>query len=161
MKLVKGLLLGSAATLAVVAGAQAADLPTKNGAPAAEYVKVCKGGDVAGFIIPGSDACLKISGYISAQIAMGNVADEYWASTSGLRTASKYASDIGLYTRGQVNFDAVTNTAMGPLLAHIELRANAGDSRFDSTSGAALNAGYVQWAGFTAGKHSSFYWPTP
>ena len=73
MTLTKSLLLGSAATLVVVAGAQAADLPTKKGAPAAEYVKVCKVGDIAGFIIPGSDTCLKISGYVNAQVAMGNV----------------------------------------------------------------------------------------
>ena len=77
MTLTKSLLLGSAATLVVVAGAQAADLPTKKGAPAAEYVKVCKVGDIAGFVIPGSDTCLKISGYVNAQIAMGNVANEY------------------------------------------------------------------------------------
>ena len=77
MTLMKSLLLGSAATLVVVAGAQAADLPTKKGAPAAEYVKVCKVGDIAGFIIPGSDTCLKISGYVNAQIAMGNVDDDY------------------------------------------------------------------------------------
>ena len=76
MTLMKSLLLGSAATLVVVASAQAADLPTKKGAPAAEYVKVCKVGDIAGFIIPGSDTCLKISGYVNAQIAMGNVKDE-------------------------------------------------------------------------------------
>ena len=62
MTLMKSVLLGSAATLVVVAGAQAADLPTKKGAPAAEYVKVCKVGDIAGFIIPGSDTCLKIGG---------------------------------------------------------------------------------------------------
>ena len=161
MKLVIGLLIGSATMLVAVAGAQAAELPTKSSAPGAEYVKVCNGGGAAGFVIPGSDACLRISGYVSAQIAMGNVADDYWASTSELRTASKYASDIGLYTRGQVNFDAVTNTAMGPLLAHIELRDNAGDGRFDWTAGTPLNAAYVQWAGFTVGKHSSFYWPSP
>ena len=86
MTLTKSLLLGSAATLVVVAGAQAADLPTKKGAPAAEYVKVCKVGDIAGFIIPGSDTCLKISGYVNAQIAMGNVSDERqnrWLGTSG------------------------------------------------------------------------------
>ena len=77
MTVMKSLLLGSAATLVVVAGAQAADLPTKKGVPAAEYVKVCKVGDIAGFIIPGSDTCLKISGYVNAQIAMGNVKDEY------------------------------------------------------------------------------------
>jgi len=180
MTLMKSLLLGSAATLVVVAGAQAADLPTKKGAPAAEYVKVCKVGDIAGFVIPGSDTCLKISGYVNAQIAMGNVKDEYtlaplpvkwlwspdfpypgWQNTATALKKTKAAdqvSDIGYYTRGQVNFDAVTNTAMGPLLAHIELQANAGDNRFDSTSGGAvLNAGYVQWAGITAGKHGSFY----
>ena len=161
MTLTKSLLLGSAAALLIVAGAQAADLPTKKGAPAAEYVKVCNGGDIAGFIIPGADACLKISGYVSAEIAMGAVADEYWASASELRTASRRAGDFGYYTRGQVDFDAAANTAMGPLLAHVGLQTDAGDSRFDATQAAALNAAYVQWAGFTAGKHSSFYWPSP
>src|SRR6476620_7213672 len=40
MKLVKSLLLGTAAGLATVAGAQAADLPARNAAPV-EYVRVC------------------------------------------------------------------------------------------------------------------------
>jgi hypothetical protein len=159
MTLMKSLLLGSAATLVVAAGAQAADLPTKKGAPAAEYVKVCKVGDIAGFIIPGSDTCLKISGYVNAQIAAGNVKNEYYAGTTVLSNASKYVDSVGYYTRGQVNFDAVTNTAMGPLLAHIELQGDSGDNRFDSNngSGVVLNEGYVQWAGVTAGKHPSFY----
>ena len=155
MTVMKSLLLGSAATLVVVAGAQAADLPTKKGAPAAEYVKVCKVGDIAGFIIPGSDTCLKISGYVNAQIAMGNVKNEFtlaplptvlpslpgFLSWQHTNTAMKETStadqvnDIGYYTRGQVNFDAVTNTAMGPLLAHIELQGDSGDGKFDSNRG--------------------------
>jgi len=153
----KSLLLGSAATLVVVAGAQAADLPTKKGAPAAEYVKVCKVGDIAGFIIPGSDTCLKISGYVNAQIAGGNVKDEYFASSNTVTSAAKYVNDLGFSTRGQVNFDAVTNTAMGPLLAHIEIQSNSGVGFDPLGNGAVLNAGYVQWAGITAGKHGSFY----
>jgi hypothetical protein len=167
MTLTKSLLLGSAATLVVVAGAQAADLPTKKGAPAAEYVKVCKVGDIAGFIIPGSDTCLKISGYVNAQIAAGNVSNErqiQWinnVTTAEVVThAAKSVSNIGYYTRGQVNFDAVTNTAYGPLLAHIEVQSNSGDGGFDSNpfpGGTRLNNGYVQWAGVTAGKHGSFY----
>jgi hypothetical protein len=180
MTVMKSLLLGSAATLVVVAGAQAADLPTKKGAPAAEYVKVCKVGDIAGFVIPGSDTCLKISGYVNAQIAMGNVDDEYTLAplsefskvslhfssphvTWGVpamtaKSTATEVNDIGYYTRGQVNFDAVTNTAYGPLLAHIELQSNVGDDRFDSTTdGTTLNEGYVSWAGVTAGKHPSFY----
>ena len=165
MTLTKSLLLGSAATLVVVAGAQAADLPTKKGAPAAEYVKVCKVGDIAGFIIPGSDTCLKISGYVNAQIAAGNVSDErkleYFTGLGGgaevTTSAAKYVNDLGFSTRGQVNFDAVTNTAMGPLLAHIEIQSNSGVGFDPLGNGAVLNAGYVQWAGITAGKHGSFY----
>ena len=40
MTLMKSILLGSAAGIVAVAGAQAADLPTKKAAPA-EYVKIC------------------------------------------------------------------------------------------------------------------------
>ena len=65
MTLMKSLLLGSAAGIVAVASAQAADLPTKKGAPAAEYVKICSIDGKAGFVIPGSDTCLKISGYIT------------------------------------------------------------------------------------------------
>ncbi len=158
MTLMKSLLLGSAATLVVVAGAQAADLPTKKGAPAAEYVKVCKVGDIAGFIIPGSDTCLKISGYVNAQIAMGNVKDEYYTGYGyDISKAAKNVPSIGYSTRGQVNFDAVTNTAMGPLLAHIEIQSNSGTGFDPLGNTAVLNAGYVQWAGITAGKKGSFY----
>ena len=39
MKMVKSLVLGSAATLVAMGGAQAADLPVK--AKAVEYVKIC------------------------------------------------------------------------------------------------------------------------
>src|SRR5580700_6356850 len=71
MTLMKSILLGSAAGIVAVAGAQAADLPTKKAAPA-EYVRICNVGGMAGFIIPGSDTCLKISGYITGQIEAGN-----------------------------------------------------------------------------------------
>ena len=160
MTLVRSLLLGSAAVLVAVASAQAADLPTRKAAPAAQYVKVCQIGDIAGFIIPGSDTCLKISGYVNAQLAMGNVRDEYYASSNVVRTPAKAVSDIGYYTRGQVVFDAVTNTAYGPLLGHLELQANSGDGRFDAAAfpgSTVINQAYVQWAGVTAGKHNSFY----
>jgi len=58
----------------------------------------------------------------------------------------------------------VSNTAMGPLLAHIEVQEDYGNG-FDSRYGGygagfartQLNAGYIQWAGLTAGKHASFY----
>lgn len=160
MTLMKSLLLGSAASLLVVASAQAADLPTKKGAPAAEYVKVCKIGGVAGFIIPGSDTCLKISGYVTGQAAFGNVEDQHIAARYGTNAAkvilSQAQDDIGFSTRGQVNFDAVSNTGAGPLLAHVELQGNDGWG-MDQLGGFVINQAYVQWAGVTAGKKNSLY----
>jgi hypothetical protein len=77
----KSLLLGSAAALVVTAGAQAADLPTKKGAPAAEYVKVCKIDGMAGFVLPGSDTCLKITGYMIGEVTAGSLSQGYtWGS---------------------------------------------------------------------------------
>ena len=172
----KSLLLGSAATLVVVAGAQAADLPTKKGAPAAEYVKVCKIGDIAGFILPGSDTCLKISGYVNAQIEGGNVKDHYATPFATLTdigygvggvTLADRQDLVGYYTRGEVDIQAVSNTAYGPLLSYIGLRGDLGGG-FDSNAASAAGqqpsangfvvaGAYVQWAGITAGAHPSFY----
>ena len=72
MTLIKSLLLGSAAGIVAVASAQAADLPTRKAAPV-EYVKVCNVGGITGWTLPGSDTCVKFSGYITAQFTGGNL----------------------------------------------------------------------------------------
>ena len=95
MTLIKSLLLGSAAGLVAVSAAQAADLPTRKGPVAAEYVRVCSitvaGAPVVGFVLPGSDTCVKISGYITGQIEGGNVKATAYSSEPRvrLRTSSK------------------------------------------------------------------------
>jgi Porin subfamily len=73
---IKSLLLGSAAGFVAVASAQAADLPTKKAAPV-EYVKVCNVGGITGWTLPGSDTCVKFSGYITAQFTGGNLNTQY------------------------------------------------------------------------------------
>src|SRR5881392_3984204 len=67
MKMVKSLLLGSAAGLIAVAGAQAADLPVK--AKPVEYVKICSIYGAGFFYIPGTDTCIKIGGWVRAEYA--------------------------------------------------------------------------------------------
>ena len=62
MKMVKSLLLGSAAGLVAIAGAQAADLPVK--AKPVEYVKVCSAYGAGFYYIPGTDICLRVGGYV-------------------------------------------------------------------------------------------------
>ncbi len=76
MTLIKGILLGSAAGIVAVASAQAADLPTRKAAPV-EYVKICNVGGITGWTLPGSDTCVKFSGYITAQFTGGNLETAY------------------------------------------------------------------------------------
>ena len=77
MTLIKSILLGSAAGIVAVAGAQAADLPTKKAAPVAQYVKICNVGGITGWTLPGTDTCVKLSGYITAQFEGGNLSTQY------------------------------------------------------------------------------------
>ena len=66
MKLVKSLLLGSAAAIAAVAVAQAADLPSMKAAPV-NYVKICDAYGAGFFFIPGTDSCIRLGGYVRAE----------------------------------------------------------------------------------------------
>src|SRR5258705_1829612 len=66
MKMVKSLILGSAAGLLVMSGAQAADFPVK--AKAVEYVKICSLYGAGFWYIPGTDTCIKLSGYLRVDV---------------------------------------------------------------------------------------------
>src|ERR1700682_6788422 len=61
MKMVKSLILGSAAGLFAMGGAQAADLPVK--AKAVEYVRICSLYGVGFFYMPCNHTCIKVGGY--------------------------------------------------------------------------------------------------
>ena len=82
MTLMKSILLGSAAGIVAVGAAQAADLPTRKAAPV-EYVRVCNVGGITGWTLPGSDTCVKFSGYITAQVEGGNLNTQYNYGTIG------------------------------------------------------------------------------
>ncbi len=165
MSNMKSLLMGSAAAIVVVGGAHAADLPTRKGAPAAEYVKVCHVDGTAGFVIPGSDTCLKITGYLSGQVEGGNLSQQYvWAGAHGsekslaLGAPTNTRNDIGYTARAELEFITKTNTAYGVLTADIDSQFDYG-SGFDPEGQNAgfLNHAFVNWAGITAGKANSFF----
>jgi hypothetical protein len=168
MTLIKSLLLGSAAGLVAVASAQAADLPTRKGPVAAEYVRICSitvaGAPVVGFVLPGSDTCIKISGYITAQLEGGNLSTGYSMSYGGAGTqaigSTSPRDSIGYSTRYNLTLDTVSNTAYGPLVGHGEYQFNASggfDSLGSGGSDGGLNEAYLTWAGLTAGKAPSFF----
>ena len=62
MGAIRNFILGSAAGLLAVGGAQAADLPVK--AKAIEYVRVCSLYGAGFWYIPGTDTCIKLGGYL-------------------------------------------------------------------------------------------------
>ena len=99
MKMVKSLLLGSAAGLVAVAGAQAADLPVK--AKPVQYVKICSLYGAGFYYIPGTDSCLKDGGWGARLRRMGSE----WKLTNGslatgqnsTRATQNLSSECGLH----------------------------------------------------------------
>ncbi|MGE3150343.1 MAG: porin, partial [Pseudorhodoplanes sp.] len=166
MKMVKSLLLGSAATLVAVAGAQAADLPVK--AKAVEYVKVCSLYGAGFYYVPGTDTCLKIGGYVRADYYYhqnaGIVPHVLGADARGTRTDTADS-----YTRARLytSWDWRTQTEYGTLRAFARMGAQGASAGAVGTSYSAGNGFYanaiaidrafIQFAGFTFGKTISFH----
>jgi len=69
MNMTKSLILGSAAALLAMGGAQAADLPLK--AKAVEYVRICSLYGAGFYYMPGTDTCIKLGGYVRADVSLG------------------------------------------------------------------------------------------
>src|SRR3954469_24389582 len=103
MKMVKSLILGSAAGLLAMSGAQAADLPVK--AKAIEYVRICSLYGAGFWYIPGTDTCIKIGGYLRAEANYNAGAHDtpFWNGDAGqgAGVGNRYANEI--VTRSRMN----------------------------------------------------------
>ena len=73
---IKSLLLGSAAALIAVTGAQAADAVIIEAEPV-EYVRVCDAYGAGYFYIPGTENCIKFSGYVRSTYSVYQHHDQY------------------------------------------------------------------------------------
>src|SRR6266436_896397 len=106
MKMVKSLILGSAAGLIAMSGAQAADLPVK--AKAVEYVRICSLYGAGFFYIPGTDTCIKLGGYLRADTILGSNNDYGFAGgvTGARNRLSNYYT-----TRARMDMTVDTRTA--------------------------------------------------
>ncbi len=155
MKMVKSLLLGSAAGLVAVAGAQAADLPVK--AKPVEYVKICSIYGAGFFYIPGTDTCIKIGGWVRAEYGFqtGNSSVQYNQGAGG-RNNRIDSNEYNMRARWTTSIDVRTQTEYGTLRAY----SRAG---FQTTTGETAQGriyterGFIQFAGFTFGKSQSYF----
>jgi len=155
MKMVKSLLLGSAAGLAVVSTGQAADLPVK--AKPVEYVKVCSLYGAGFYYMPGTDICLKIGGYVRAEItdySGGN----FQQGPNQTDFNNRLTNNLTMRARAYITADAREQTAFGTARAYVAVglsSTDVGNTLLPSFQG--FNRAFIQWAGITAGITQSFY----
>jgi len=146
---IKSLLLGSAAALAAVSGAQAADAIVAAEPEPMEYVRVCDAFGTGFFYIPGSETCLKIGGYVRFETGFGQ-------DKSG-------RSDWDSFSRAQFHLDARSDTELGTLRGFAEFRANGdtGMGGANAASSANLGSGafvlqaFIELGGLKVGKFFS------
>jgi hypothetical protein len=144
---IKSLLIGSAAALAAVSGAQAADAIVAAEPEAMEYVRVCDAFGTGFFYIPGTETCLKFDGYVRFQTDFGR-------DKSG-------RSDWDTFTRAQFNIDTRTDTELGALRGYIGFQGNAdrGANSVSATDGSAVfvDQAFIELAGLKVGKFTSWW----
>lgn len=183
MKLVKSLLLGSAAGFVAVTGAQAADLPTRKAAPV-DYVRICSVYGPGFFYIPGTDTCIKVGGRAELDFEYTNA-------------RSHADPTFGTNALGRLSMDARTATDWGLLrtFVQIDIRRRSGAwygsgtsmrqgfgigygggvnpnggfpsyggvNSYSTTGGIQLElsvnipSAFIQWGGLTAGRVQSFF----
>ena len=181
MKMVKSLILGSAAGLLAMGGAQAADLPVK--AKAVEYVKICSLYGAGFWYIPGTDTCIKLGGYLRVDANYNATIYDgpFWSGddAQGGMTGNRLTNKINSRSRMALTVDTRTATQYGVVrtFAQADFQFSTYGttasinpaSLFAAAAGGTLNNdtvgnGYVavefvflQFAGFTFGKSASAY----
>lgn len=137
---IKSLLLGSAAALAAVSGAQAADAIVAAEPEPMEYVRVCDAFGTGYFYIPGTETCLKIGGEVRATLEFGDRYDD----------ADGDAEDWDTNVRTRLTFEAKNDSEIGTIGSYIRLEAN-------DFGGVGINQAYISVGGFKVGSMAT-YW---
>jgi Porin subfamily len=177
--------LGSIAGLVAATSARAADLPVK--AKPIEYVRVCSLYGPGFFVIPGTDTCMKIGGYLRVDTTVnggGSHGQPAWNGDAGeqdrfrdyfisrsrmaLSVDTRTATEYGLVrTFGQGdfqfnNFGTTNGASIGAAAPNFVTASQLGGlnaSLLNAPAGgyAAVEYLFIQFAGFTFGKSASAY----
>jgi Porin subfamily len=132
MKMVKSLILGSAAGLIAMSGAQAADLPVK--AKAVEYVRICSLYGAGFFYIPGTDTCIKLGGYLRVDTTFNGGIYDQPAWSGDLGQGNRYRDYFATRSRMALTIDTRTATEYGVVRTF-----GQGDFQFSTLGGSTYN----------------------
>src|SRR4029078_6332054 len=156
MTIGKSLLLGTAAGLVTIAGAQAADLPVK--AKPVEYVKVWSLYGVGFYYITGTDMCIKIGGWVRAEYGWGNNGNFTWGWANG-NVNNRMTNNSDFRARGYITADARNQTGDGTGGRYIAVGLSENEHGGDvaASNNFSANRAFIQWAGFTFCRAQSFF----
>jgi len=168
---IKSLLFGSAAALVVASGAQAADAVVAAEPEPVDYVRVCDVYGAGFYYIPGTETCLKVSGYVRYDVGFGDgLAGQYNHGTQGVIDKGDawagVASTNDTYfqrSRAVLNLDARQDTEYGTLRAFVEARFNYdmgdvdNDGLTDTNNNYDLAMAYIELGGLRVGKNDSLF----
>jgi hypothetical protein len=149
MKMVKSLLLGSAAGVVAMTGAQAADLPVK--AKPVQYVKICSLYGAGFWYIPGTNTCIKLGGWVRTEYNINSLGS---FNPNKSTDFTRGDTENTIRNRGIMTWDVREQTEYGTLRAYI-----AGGWQDNNASAGQIYAprAFIQFAGFTLGRATSFY----
>jgi len=156
----KSLLLGSAAALFAVTGARAADAVIIPEPEAVEYVRVCDAYGTGYFYIPGTETCMRISGYVRVDIGFGDMRGSDFDSSDGSGNDT-----YNFRSRATVNIDTRRDTEYGTLGTDIELRAQYdtnkdgtdADTYYETADEFEVIQALITLGGFAVGKTDSTF----
>jgi len=117
---ITSVLLGAAAALSIVSGAQAADAIVAAAPEPMDYVKVCDAFGTGYFYIPGTETCLKIGGLVRYDLGFAQ-GDSYFSTSK---------------VRGRLEVSSANDTEYGKAYSFLRI-----DADNDNNTSAAL-AGY-------------------
>jgi len=117
-------------------------------------VKICTLYGDGFYYIPGSDTCIRFSGYVRADYGF-NVAGARTPHYSGVNgTQTREVSRFSTRHRGSFAVDTRTQTAYGTLRTYQQIHASQENEGSDAVVN--LSRAFIQWGGFTFGRTVSF-----
>ncbi|KEG16543.1 porin [Bartonella bacilliformis] len=146
---IKTLLLCSTVAFIGISGAHAApDIVEKP--KSVKYLRACDAYGAGYFYIPGTETCMKLSGYVRASFKGGHDVD---AKTNADLDQHKKTYDVS--SRLALIFQAASETELGTLRSYARLTSDWANGK--SGAGGRLNAAYIELGGFSVGLDDTIF----
>lgn len=140
-------LLAAAGTVVVASVARSADAVVVAEPDSMEYVRVCDAYGAGFFYIPGTETCLKVSGYLRFDLAGGD--DVFTGGPVGADENDTWYAR----SRAELRFDARSETELGTLRSFA-------DTRVQNTNGdnaESLHQAFIELGGFQIGLNDVLF----